>query len=99
MNEMLGLTAAGAVGFVAGMLFFFGLWLTVSRFQAAHYSLPLIAFSFIGRTALALVLFWWAAQGAASRLIVALVGFLAARMLVLWLTRYLPLPERSRNAS
>ena len=98
MNEMFGLTAAGATGFVAGMLFFFGLWLTISHFQSAHFSLLLIAFSFVGRTALALGLFWWAAQGSASRLIVALVGFLAARMLVLWLTRYLPFSERSRNA-
>ncbi|MEI6349783.1 MAG: ATP synthase subunit I [Verrucomicrobiota bacterium] len=89
MNEMLGLTAAGAAGFVAGMLFFFGLWLTVSHFQSARYSLLLIAFSFLGRTALALALFWWAAQGVASRLIAVLIGFLAARTLVLWLARNL----------
>lgn len=98
MDKIYAYMATGVVGFALGILFFYGLWRTVSRFRATPYSITIALISFLGRTALALGGLWWIAQGDAGRAGVGLLGFVGARMLVFRLTR-VPPSEGSRHAS
>lgn len=90
MNEMIALVLVLLAGFGIGVVFYGGLWLTVSRIQTARHSWLLVAASSVMRTALALAAMWWIAQGSGARLALCLPGFVLARFAVLRLTRTLP---------
>jgi len=87
MNEMLILILAGAAGGGLGAIFFGGLWWTIRRGIAS----PRPALWFLGsallRTAIALAGFYFVSSGEWQRLTACLVGFIAARLAVLRLTR------------
>jgi F1F0 ATPase subunit 2 len=71
------------VAFIAGMglgLFYFGsLWLTVRAVQTARRAVLLTLSSFVGRMAVTIVGFYLIMGGHWERLIVALLGFLLMR--------------------
>ena len=90
MNDPLALVAAVIVGLGAGLIFYGGLWLTVSRIHTARQPALLFAASFVVRVALALGALWWVSQGSAIRVIAWLVGFIIARPLIFRLTRAKP---------
>jgi F1F0 ATPase subunit 2 len=87
MNEPLTLLLAAIGGCVLGAVFFGGLWWTVRR--GATSSRP--AFLFLGsmllRTGIVLAGFYFVADRHMGRLLVCLLGFVAARFVVIQMTR------------
>lgn len=87
MIEALTLVLAWVAGGVLGAVFFGGLWWTVRRGVAS----PQPALWFLGslllRMSLALAGFYWVGRGHGGRLMGCLLGFVMARLVVLWLTR------------
>lgn len=79
------------LGLGLGVFYFAGLWLTVKRLARADFSALLFSVSFLLRTGLTLAGFYLLMLGSWQRLLVALVGFIVARML---LTRIIALPQR-----
>jgi F1F0 ATPase subunit 2 len=87
MNETSKLVLAGAAGLVLGAMFFGGLWWTVQK----GVSSPRPALWFLGsllvRMGLTLAGFFAVSGGGWPRVLVCLLGFLAARVAVTVLTR------------
>jgi F1F0 ATPase subunit 2 len=75
-------------GIALGGLFFGGLWLTVKKAVGSKYAALLISISSLLRTAVALAGFYFVAGGSWQRLMIAVAGFILARFLTIWLTRY-----------
>lgn len=71
-------------GFVLGVVFFGGLWLTVRALPGARHPTALMLGSFWGRTALVVVGFVVAIDHRWQNALVCLLGFLTARF---WLAR------------
>lgn len=87
MNEALTLAMPFAAGIVLGAIFFGGLWWTIRRgFSSNQPALWFLA-SLLLRTSLVLAGFYLFARGNWERLLACLCGFIAARLLVTWLTR------------
>jgi F1F0 ATPase subunit 2 len=78
---------AFSIGLVIGLIFYGGLWLTVSRIRSTSHPILLFGLSFIARTAFALSGFWFASAGEFARLALCLAGFLTGRWLIFWTTR------------
>jgi F1F0 ATPase subunit 2 len=96
MNELLTLALAGSAGAVLGAIFFGGLWWTVRKGAAS----PRPALWFLGslllRMSLVLAGFYAVGGGHWERLLLCLLGFLAARVIVTRMTRH---PERHNPCS
>ncbi len=96
MIEPLTLILAGLAGGVLGAIFFGGLWWTVRKGVSA----PNPALWFLGsmllRMGMALAGFYFVAGGQWQRLVACLLGFLMARLGLIWLTRS---PNRSSPTS
>jgi F1F0 ATPase subunit 2 len=73
---------ATVVGFGLGLLFFGGLWWTVRRLATARHPALWVLGSFMLRVAAVLAVAMWLADGRWQRLVAVLVGFLAARVVV-----------------
>ncbi|HTA65431.1 MAG TPA: ATP synthase subunit I [Xanthomonadaceae bacterium] len=87
MNETLALSCTSGAGFVLGAVFFGGLWWTVRKaLSSRHVALWLIGGGVL-RMGIALAGFFLVADGHWERLLTCLLGFLAARVAVTWLTR------------
>jgi F1F0 ATPase subunit 2 len=82
VNNLLLLALAFAAGIVLGTFFFYGLWLTVRKLPLARRPVVMSLSSFFGRLAIVLVGFYFITAGRWERLAVCLVGFLAARMVL-----------------
>jgi F1F0 ATPase subunit 2 len=75
-------------GIALGGLFFGGLWLTVKKAVGSKYvSLWVLASSLL-RTGIALTGFYFVADGNWQRLLVCVLGFIIARFITMWLTKY-----------
>jgi F1F0 ATPase subunit 2 len=87
MSDTTGILSAVLAGMLLGMLFFGGLWWTVRKTLSS----PLAAFwfsgSFLVRTAIVLLGFYFVAQGDWRRITGCVAGFLGARLFVVRLTR------------
>ncbi|MEP6668655.1 MAG: ATP synthase subunit I [Chthoniobacter sp.] len=87
MNETLTLVLAWMAGGALGAIFFGGLWWTVRK----GVSSPNPALWFLGsmllRMGIALAGFYLVSGGQWQRLVACLLGFLMARLGVIWLTR------------
>jgi F1F0 ATPase subunit 2 len=87
MNETLTLVLAWMAGGALGAIFFGGLWWTVRK----GISSPSPALWFLGsmllRMSIALTGFYFVGRGQWDRLLVCLIGFVMARLVVMWLTR------------
>lgn len=87
MNEPLTLILAWLAGGVLGAIFFGGLWWTVRK----GVSSPNPALWFLGsmllRMGIALAGFYFVSGGQWKRLVACLLGFIMARLGVMWLTR------------
>jgi len=97
MNETLTLTAAGLAGAALGAVFFGGLWWTVRRGLTAAYPALLFLASSLLRMGLVLAGFYFVAGGQWKRLVMCLVGFIIARLVVMWLTRPPGKPQTRPN--
>ena len=87
MNETLTLILAGAAGVVLGAIFFGGLWWTVRKGVASPSPALWFFGSLLARMGITLAGFYLVGNGHWQRLVACLVGFVAARLLVVWLTR------------
>jgi len=87
MSEAFILILAWMAGLMLGSIFFGGLWWTVRRGVAAKQPAMLFMSSFLLRMAIAVSGFLLVGRGDWKRLVVCLVGFVMARLVVIWLTR------------
>jgi F1F0 ATPase subunit 2 len=87
MNEMLLMVLAFIAGIVLGILFFYGLWLTVRK--ALNSKMPALWFlgSFLVRTGIALGGFYFVSMGNWQRLLICLAGFITGRFIVNYFKR------------
>ena len=87
INEMVWLMLALPAGVVLGTFFFGGLWWTVRKGVSSPNPALWFLGSMLARTSIALAGFYWIGRGHWQRLMVCLVGFIIARMVVIWITR------------
>ncbi len=87
MTETAQLAYGALAGVVLGLIFFGGLYLTVTRALAADIPALWFAASMLLRTAIALYGFYWISGGDWRRLIAAVAGFYVARTAIARLTR------------
>lgn len=79
MNEYIYMTIALAGGMITGLLFFGGLWLTVKKSLASKTPALWLIGSFLLRSAVTLVGFYYLSGNDWKRLAICLVGFITAR--------------------
>ena len=87
MNETLGLVLPLVTGVLLGTIFFGGLWWTVRKSVSSHQPALWFFGSMLLRTGLALAGFYFVARGHWEKLVVCLLGFVAARLIVARLIR------------
>ena len=87
MNDTLIIILVFIAGLILGTLFFGGLWLTVKRLVASTRPALLVLGSFVLRIAIVLIGFYFISAGSWQRLLIALMGFILARFLVIYFTK------------
>ena len=87
MSETLILILAWMAGLLLGGVFFGGLWWTVRRGVVSKQPAMLFMCSFLLRMGITVSGFLLVGRGDWKRLVVCLVGFVMARLVVIWLTR------------
>ena len=100
MSPFLPLVLAWVAGVGLGLLYFGGLWLTLRQLPTCRWPTPLLVGSFMGRTAVVLVGFYFVMGGRWERMLACLVGFMMARiLLIFWLRpeRVLDIPHRKEE--
>jgi F1F0 ATPase subunit 2 len=90
MNETTGIMAAALTGMLLGVFFYGGLWWTVRKTLSSPQAALWFSGSFLARTAVVLVGFYFVAQDDWRRMVGCVVAFLIARLLV---TRFTALNE------
>lgn len=76
------LLMAALAGVMLGLVFFVGLWWTVQRGLSTRHPALLFLVSLVLRMTVAVVGFWWVADGEWDRLLACLVGFLLVRLVM-----------------
>jgi F1F0 ATPase subunit 2 len=87
MNNALTLVFALAAGFSFGAMFYGGLWWTVSRAISSKRVALWFPVSLLLRMGLALTGLYFVSGGDWQRLLLCLLGFVLARLAVMWLKR------------
>jgi F1F0 ATPase subunit 2 len=82
LSDLFGLVLSFGAGLLAGVLFFGGLWWTVRAGSSSRHPEVWFLVSSLARMAVAFATFYWVSAGHWPRLIVCLLGFLAARIIV-----------------
>jgi F1F0 ATPase subunit 2 len=82
MNEILFMVLAFTGGIALGILFFYGLWLTVRKAVASGNPALWFLGSSVARTVIALGGFYFIARGSWQRLLICVAGFITARYIV-----------------
>ena len=97
MNETLTGMLCGLAGAALGVIFFGGLWWTVRQGVTSGHPVLWFLGSGLLRMGIVLAGFYLVGGGQWPRLVSALVGFIAARLVVLWLTR--PVRENHKQTT
>jgi F1F0 ATPase subunit 2 len=87
MNDTLMLALAWMAGGVFGTIFFGGLWWTVRRGVSSRRPALWFLGSALLRMGIALAGFYFVGRGHWERLLGCLLGFVMARLVVMWLTK------------
>jgi F1F0 ATPase subunit 2 len=87
MNEVITLTLAWMAGILLGAIFFGGLWWTIRKGVSAKQPALWFLGSMLLRMGIVLAGLYFVSGRDWERLLMCLLGFLMARMLVMWLTR------------
>lgn len=88
MSDWVWIILAFLGGIALGALYFGGLWLTVQRLRVVRRPGTLLLVSFVVRTVLVLAGFYLVMGGQWERLVACVVGFVIARFVSVWLSRY-----------
>jgi len=83
IDRIIILSAMLVIGFIVGILYFQGLWLTISRYSGSKYLGGKLLVSFLIRLTLAIGIFYYFMQDDWQRLILQLIGFLVARQVMI----------------
>ncbi len=83
MSPLLPPVLAWVAGLGLGLFYFGGLWLTIDRLPTLRRPAPVLIGSFVGRTAVALLGFYFVMGGRWERLLACLLGFVVARRMVI----------------
>ena len=86
MNESLSLASALVSGVLLGAMFYGGLWWTVRQGVSSKRAALWFLGSLLLRMGVALAGFYFVAGGHWQRLLLCLLGFVMARVAVIWLT-------------
>jgi F1F0 ATPase subunit 2 len=87
MNNILFMILAFVAGIALGILFFGGLWFTVKKIVTAKIPALWLLGSFIIRFGVVLTGFYFISSGNWQRLVICLIGFVAARYIVIHFTK------------
>ncbi len=87
MNEALSLAFAVVAGMLLGAFFFGGLWWTVRKAVASKHPALWFLGSLLLRMSVILLGFYFILGDRWHRLLAGLLGFIVARLVVMWLTR------------
>ena len=87
MNETLMLVLACAAGAGLGAVFFGGLWWTIRKGVSSKQPALWFFASLLVRMSIALAGFYFVSGGDWKRLLLCLLGFVMARVVVMWITR------------
>ena len=87
MREAAGILTAALAGMLLGAFFFGGLWWTVRKTLSSRMAPLWFSGSFLVRTAVVLLGFYFVAQGDWRRITGCVAGFLGARLCVVRFTR------------
>jgi F1F0 ATPase subunit 2 len=87
MNETLFMILAFIGGLVLGVLFFGGLWLTVKKSVMSKIPALWVFGSFFLRVGITLIGFYYISLGHWQRLLICVLGFVAARYIVIRFTK------------
>jgi len=87
MNEISISILALIAGFVLGAFFFGGLWYTLKKSVTAKSPALWIIGGSLSRISIALIGFYYVSMGSWQRLVVCLFGFIAARVIVMRITK------------
>ena len=87
MNEAMTLFVAWVAGGILGAIFYGGLWWTVRDAISSRQPAFWFCFSLLLRMSISLAGFYFVSGGEWKRLLACLLGFVAARLFVTWITR------------
>jgi F1F0 ATPase subunit 2 len=87
MNEILYMILVLAAGFLLGILFFGGLWLTVKKVGTSKSPALLVLGSFIVRIAIVVVGFYFIGAGNWRFMLMSFAGFLIGRFVMMRFTK------------
>lgn len=83
IGPILPLALALVAGVGLGLFYFGGLWLTVRRLPTCRWPIPMVLASFVGRTAVAVISFYFVMDGRWERILVCLAGFMMVRLFMI----------------
>ena len=83
MNDSMHLLLALIFGFAIGIFYFSSLWITVRQLPTTQQPIPLIIGSLLGRLSIAVLGFYSVMHGSWQRLLIALLGFVLARTILI----------------
>ena len=86
INEALSLFMVFVSGIILGAIFFGGLWWTIRKGVLSKHPVLWVFGSLLLRTGIVLTGFYFIAHGHWERILLCLLGFVTARMIVIWLT-------------
>lgn len=87
MNEIIYMLVVFAAGFVLGILFFGGLWLTVKKAMISKRPALWFISSLLIRVSITLIGFYYLSQGSWKNLLIAVSGFIIARTIIIYQTK------------
>jgi len=87
IHETLTLILVLATGIFLGAIFFGGLWWTIRKGVLSKHPVLWFFGSLLLRTGIVLTGFYFIAHGHWERIFLCLLGFVTARVIVMWLTR------------
>ncbi|WHF52909.1 ATP synthase subunit I [Chryseobacterium gotjawalense] len=97
MNDIITMVLVFVAGGVLGIIFFGGLWITVKKSVSAKSPALLILSSLFVRISITMIGFYMIGNNNWQRLLMCLFGFVAARFLVLFVTKIIDAKQVNLN--
>ena len=98
INEALYLFMVFVSGIILGAIFFGGLWWSIRKGVLSKHPVLWVFGSLLLRTVIVLTGFYLISRGNWERILLCLLGFVTARVIVMWLTRRTSVENQTRPA-